>query len=98
MCITPGITQAISNATTVVLWLPISTAIATGPGLPPMAFIYAITIAASQSFLTPIGYQTNLMVYGPSFYQFLDLTRYGSPLTIGLALIVLFLICRWFGL
>ena len=63
-----------------------------------MAFIYAITIAASQSFLTPIGYQTNLMVYGPSFYQFLDLTRYGSPLTIGLALIVLFLICRWFGL
>ena len=55
-CITPGITQALSNATTVVLLLPIATAIATGPGLPPMAFIDAITITASQSFLihTPV--------------------------------------------
>ena len=91
-------TEALSNGTTVVLLMPIATAIATGLGLPPMAFIYAITIAASQSFLTPIGYQTNLMVYGPGRYRFLDMTRYGAPLTIGLALIVPFLICRWFGL
>ena len=91
-------TEALSNGTTVVLLMHIATAIATGLGLPPMAFIYAITIAASQSFLTPIGYQTNLMVYGPGRYRFLDMTRYGAPLTIGLALIVPFLICRWFGL
>jgi len=91
-------TEALSNGTTVVLLMPIATAIATGLGLPPMAFIYAITIAASQSFLTPIGYQTNLMVYGPGRYRFLDMTRYGAPLTIGLALVVPFLICRWFGL
>jgi di/tricarboxylate transporter len=91
-------TEALSNGTTVVLLMPIATAIAQGLGLPPMAFIFAITIAASQSFLTPIGYQTNLMVFGPGRYRFLDMTRYGAPLTIGLALIVPFLICRYFGL
>jgi di/tricarboxylate transporter len=91
-------TEALSNGTTVVLLMPIATAVAKGLGLPPMAFIFAITFAASQSFLTPIGYQTNLMVYGPGRYRFLDMTRYGAPLTIGLALIVPFLICRHFGL
>ena len=91
-------TETLSNGTTVVLLMPIATAIATGLELPPMAFIYAITIAASQSFLTPIGYQTNLMVYGPGRYRFLDMTRYGAPLTIGLALVVPWLICRQFGL
>lgn len=91
-------TEALSNGTTVVLLMPIATAIATGLDLPPMAFIFAITFAASQSFLTPIGYQTNLMVYGPGRYRFLDMTRYGAPLTIGLALVVPWLICRYFGI
>jgi di/tricarboxylate transporter len=91
-------TEALSNGTTVVLLMPIATAIAKGLHMDPMAFIIAITIAASQSFLTPIGYQTNLMVYGPGRYRFLDMTRYGAPLTIGLALIVPWLICRHYGL
>jgi len=91
-------TEALSNGTTVVLLMPIATAIAKGLNMDPMAFIIAITIAASQSFLTPIGYQTNLMVYGPGRYRFLDMTRYGAPLTIGLALIVPWLICRRYGL
>ena len=92
------LTEALSNGTTVVLLMPIATAVATGLGLPPMAFIFAITFAASQSFLTPIGYQTNLMVYGPGRYRFLDMTRYGAPLTITLALVVPLLICRHFGI
>jgi di/tricarboxylate transporter len=92
------LTEALSNGTTVVLLMPIATAVATGLGLPPMAFIFAITFAASQSFLTPIGYQTNLMVYGPGRYRFLDMTRYGAPLTITLALVVPLLICRYFGI
>ena len=91
-------TEALSNGTTVVLLMPIATAIAKGLNMEPMAFIIAITIAASQSFLTPIGYQTNLMVYGPGRYRFIDMTRYGAPLTIGLALIVPWLICRRYGL
>jgi di/tricarboxylate transporter len=91
-------TEALSNGTTVVLLMPIATAIAQGLSLPPMAFIFAITFAASQSFLTPIGYQTNLMVFGPGRYRFLDMTRYGAPLTIGLAIVVPWLICRKFGI
>jgi di/tricarboxylate transporter len=91
-------TEALSNGTTVVLLMPIATKLAEGLELPPMAFIFAIVFAASQSFLTPIGYQTNLMVFGPGRYRFLDMTRYGLPLTLGLALVVPFLICRYFGI
>ena len=91
-------TEALSNGTTVVLLIPIATELAKGLAMPPMAFIFAITFAASQSFLTPIGYQTNLMVFGPGRYRFLDMARYGAPLTIGLALVVPLLICRHFGL
>ncbi|MEB3165301.1 MAG: SLC13 family permease [Cyanobacteriota bacterium] len=91
-------TEALSNGTTVVLLMPIATELAKGLGLPPMAFIFAILFAASQSFLTPIGYQTNLMVFGPGRYRFLDMTRYGAPLTIGLAVVVPWLICRQFQL
>lgn len=72
-------TEALSNGTTVVLLIPIATELAKGLAMPPMAFIFAITFAASQSFLTPIGYQTNLMVFGPGRYRFLDMARYGAP-------------------
>ncbi|MDM7953553.1 MAG: SLC13 family permease [Cyanobium sp. CZS 25K] len=91
-------TEALSNGTTVVLLLPIAAELAKGLALPPMAFIFAITLAASQSFLTPIGYQTNLMVFGPGRYRFLDMARYGAPLTLTLALTTPWLICRYFGL
>lgn len=91
-------TEALSNGTTVVLLIPIATELAKGLAMPPMAFIFAITFAASQSFLTPIGYQTNLMVFGPGRYRFLDMPRYGAPLSILLALVVPWLICRHFGL
>ena len=91
-------TEALSNGTSVVLLLPIATEVAKGLSMPPMAFIFAITFAASQSFLTPIGYQTNLMVFGPGRYRFLDMARYGAPLSISLALTVPWLICRHFGL
>jgi di/tricarboxylate transporter len=91
-------TEALSNGTTVVLLIPIATELAKGLAMPPMAFIFAITFAASQSFLTPIGYQTNLMVFGPGRYRFLDMPRYGAPLSILLALVVPWLICRHFAL
>ncbi len=91
-------TEALSNGTTVVLLLPIAVELAKGLGLPPMAFIFAITFAASQSFLTPIGYQTNLMVFGPGRYRFLDMARFGAPLSISLALTVPWLLCRYFSL
>jgi di/tricarboxylate transporter len=91
-------TETLSNGATVVLLTPIATELAKGLELPPLAFVYAIMFAASQSFLTPIGYQCNLMVMGPGRYRFLDMTRYGAPLTFGLTLVVPFLICRHFSL
>ena len=78
--------------------IPIAGQLAQGLGQPPMAFIYAVLFGASQSFLSPVGYQTNLMVFGPGRYRFLDMTRYGAPLTIGLAIVVPWLICRHFGI
>jgi di/tricarboxylate transporter len=91
-------TEVLSNGATVVLLMPIATQLAVGLSLPPMAFIFAILFASSQSFLTPVGYQTNLMVFGPGRYRFLDMTRYGAPLTTGFCLIVPWLICRHFDL
>jgi di/tricarboxylate transporter len=63
-----------------------------------MAFIFTVLFGASQSFLSPVGYQTNLMVFGPGRYRFLDIARYGFPLTIVMTLLVPFLVCRWFGI
>ena len=92
------LTEVMSNAATVALVIPIAGQLAQGLGQPPMAFIYCVLFGASQSFLSPVGYQTNLMVYGPGRYRFLDVSRYGFPLTAAMVVLVPFLICRWFGL
>jgi di/tricarboxylate transporter len=92
------LTEVMSNAATVAMVIPIAGQLAVGLEQPPMAFIYAVLFGASQSFLSPVGYQTNLMVFGPGRYRFLDIARYGFPLTIAMTLVVPFLISRWFGL
>lgn len=92
------LTEVMSNAATVAMVIPIAGQLALGLEQPPSAFIYAVLFGASQSFLSPVGYQTNLMVFGPGRYRFLDISRYGLPLTIVMTLFVPYLICRWFGL
>ena len=57
-------------------------------GADPRAFAIAVAISASNSFLTPIGYQTNTMVYGPGGYRFSDYARLGAPLTVVSVLVV----------
>jgi di/tricarboxylate transporter len=57
-----------------------------------------VLFVASQSFLSPVGYQTNLMVFGPGRYRFLDVARYGLPLTVVMTMLVPLLICRQFGI
>lgn len=92
------LTEVMSNAATVAMLIPIAGQLAMGLGQPPMAFIYTVLFGASQSFLSPVGYQTNLMVFGPGRYRFLDIARYGIPLTITMTFLVPLLVCRWFGI
>ena len=76
------LTEIITNNAAAVLMLPISTATASTLGAPPAAFGLLVAVAASASFLTPIGYQTNLMVMGPGGYRFSDYARVGWPVTL----------------
>jgi len=76
------VTELITNNAAAVLVFPIAMAAASQSGLDPRPFAIAVTIAASMAFLTPIGYQTNTMVYGPGGYRFGDFARLGFPLTI----------------
>ncbi|WP_100407298.1 SLC13 family permease [Bacillus solitudinis] len=80
--ITTIFTEIITNNAAVVLMFPISLAVSSQLGIDPMAFFVAITLAASASFATPIGYQTNLIVYGPGGYRFSDYMKVGIPLNI----------------
>ena len=76
------LTEAITNNAAAVLMLPIALSAAADLGLDPTPFAIAVTIAASASFLTPIGYQTNLMVMSPGGYRVRDYLRVGLPVTI----------------
>ena len=75
-------TEFITNSAAAVLMLPIGLELAHTLYLDPMGFAILVTIAASASFMTPIGYQTNLIVYGPGGYTFFDYVRIGTPLSL----------------
>ncbi len=75
-------TQILSNNATAVLLLPIAISTAVGIGVDPKPFIIGICFGASACFATPVGYQTNLMVYGPGGYSFKDYLKLGIPLNI----------------
>lgn len=75
-------TQILSNNATAVLLLPIAISTALGIGVDPKPFIIGVCFGASACFATPVGYQTNLMVFGPGGYSFKDYLRLGIPLNI----------------
>lgn len=76
------LTELITNAAAVALVFPIALGVAEQSDLDPRLLMIGVAVAGSASFLTPIGYQTNTMVYGPGGYRFTDYLRLGVPLSI----------------
>ncbi|WP_372720727.1 SLC13 family permease [Immundisolibacter sp.] len=87
------LTQLITNNAAVALMIPLALALAHDLGMAPLPLALSVIMAASASYATPFGYQTNLMVYGPGGYRFSDYLRLGLPLhvitaTVALALLI----------
>ena len=81
------LTAVLSNNASVILLLPVGAQVAQSIDINPLTTIFVITFAASNSFMTPIGYQTNTMVYSAGGYRFIDFLRVGGPLSIIMAII-----------
>jgi di/tricarboxylate transporter len=82
------LTELVSNNAVAVVMTPIAIGLASALGVDPRPLVVAVMMAASASFATPIGYQTNTLVFGPGGYKFADFLRFGIPLNVTLAPIV----------
>ncbi len=82
----------IGDRATAIIMTPIVMVVTAQLGMDARPFIFAVCFAASASFITPIGYQTNLMVYGPGGYKFSDYVKVGLPLAITLWVMATYLI------
>ena len=85
-------TEVITNNAAAVLMVPIAVAVSHQLDVNTVPFAIAVMVAASASFITPLGYQTNLMVYGPGRYQFTDYLHIGVPLSLLVGLVACSLI------
>ncbi|WP_256562695.1 SLC13 family permease [Halomarina pelagica] len=96
--VTGLVTNIISNNASVVLMIPVAVETAQEVGGNAFAFVLAVTFAASTAFMTPVGYQTNLFVYGPGGYKFSDYARVGAPLQLLLSVVTVLGIAFFWGL
>jgi di/tricarboxylate transporter len=95
--VTAVLTNVISNNASVVLMVPVAFQAATTLDASVFSFVLAVTFAASTAFMTPVGYQTNLFVYGPGGYTFMDYVRVGAPLQLLVAVVTAAAIGVLFG-
>jgi di/tricarboxylate transporter len=93
--LTSLLTELISNNAAALVLTPIAIATAAELGVSPLPFVVTVMVAASNAFMTPIGYQTNLFVYGPGGYRFSDFARVGAPLNL-LMLLTAAVVIPWF--
>ncbi len=90
--LTSVLTELISNNAVAVVVTPIAIGLAQAMGIDPRPLVVAVMIAASAAFATPIGYQTNTLVYGPGGYRFTDFMKVGIPLNLSIGAISAFMI------
>ncbi len=86
------LTEIVSNNAVGVIFTPVAVELGNSLGLDPRGLVVAVMFAASAAFSTPIGYQTNMLVYGPGGYRFTDYLKVGIPLNLTLAITASFLI------
>jgi len=96
--LTLALTELMTNNAAAALMFPLSYALATSAGLAPMAFVMAVALGGSASFLTPFGYTTNLMVQNLGGYNRGDYLRFGWLVSLAFSSVVLFLLPRVFPL
>ncbi len=87
-------TEMITNNAAGVLMFPIAMAVAQDGQVHYLPYVISVMVGASAGFITPIGYQTNLMVYGPGGYRWIDYIRFGTPLSILVGAVTIFLVPR----
>lgn len=92
------LTELITNTAAAALLLPIALAVAGDAGLDPRPFVLATSISASLSLATPLGYQTNMMVYGPGGYRFVDFLKMGAPVQLACGVVAVTALKLWYGL
>jgi di/tricarboxylate transporter len=85
--LTTILTEIVSNNAVAVIMTPIAISLAAALGIDARPLVVAVMIAASCAFATPIGYQTNTLVYGPGGYRFTDFMRIGIPLNLSMSLL-----------
>jgi di/tricarboxylate transporter len=89
-------TEIVTNNAAAAIMIPPALAAAHRLGVSYEPFVFSVMIGASASFITPIGYQTNLMVYGPGGYRFTDFVKMGLPISLTVGALALWLIpCIW---
>ncbi|NNJ66601.1 MAG: SLC13 family permease [Boseongicola sp.] len=90
--LTSVLTELVTNNAVAVVVTPIAIGLAGALGIDPRPLVIAVMVAASAAFSTPIGYQTNMLVYGPGGYKFSDFLKVGIPLNLSIGLLASFLI------